>query len=59
MKLDCVRIKKYLDLSDNLLPQTQRERDAETAEAAKAAVKEQEKLQINTNDQEKGAKLCW
>ena len=47
------------DLSNTLLPQTQKEKDAEMAEAAEAAVKEQEKMHMNSNDIESETKLCW
>ena len=45
---------KYLALSNNLLPQTKRERDAEEA----AAVRERDKLQSQAKKKEE-TKLCW
>ena len=51
--------RNYSDLSNTLLPQTQKEKDAEMAEMAEAAVKEQEKMHMNTNDIESETKLCW
>ena len=49
---------RHLDLSNTLLPQTQKEKDAEIAEAAEAAVKEQEKIQ-NAKEENFKTKLCW
>ena len=48
----------HLDLSNTLLPQTQKEKDAEIAEAAEAAMKEQEKIQSAKEENNK-TKLCW
>ena len=45
---------EYLALSNNLLPQTKRERDAEEA----AAVRERDKLQSQAKKKEE-TKLCW
>lgn len=49
---------RHLDLSNTLLPQTQKEKDAEIAEAAEAAVKEQEKIK-NAKEENNKTKLCW
>ena len=45
---------EYLALSNNLLPQTKKEREAEAA----AAVRERDKLQSQAKKKEE-TKLCW
>lgn len=48
----------YEDLSNTLLPQTQREKNAEITEAKKAALKEEEKIQ-NAKEEKNKTALCW
>lgn len=51
-------ISPTIDLSNTLLPQTQREKNAEITEAKKAALKEEEKIQ-NAKEEKNKTALCW